>query len=165
MQAAAVKPVRAGPNRQRGVRLAPWPLALTLTIASGCAALGHELLWTRRLIDLLGASGESVARVFGCFCCGLALGGALASARYQSINRPWRFLAFAEAMVALLSLPAVFLPKWTAWIWPMMGPERLVSWQGAAAKLILSVLVVVPPSVAMGLTLPTLVKAIAGLPR
>ena len=49
-------------------------LALILLTFSGAAALGHQLLWTRRLTDLLGASAESSVRVFSCFFFGLGLG-------------------------------------------------------------------------------------------
>lgn len=41
--------------------------ALGVTFLSGLAAMSHQLLWTRRLIDLLGAGHEASARVFGVF--------------------------------------------------------------------------------------------------
>lgn len=56
-----------------------FPAALVLAFAGGAAALAHQLLWTRRLIDLLGASHEAAARVFGVFFLGLALGSMVAA--------------------------------------------------------------------------------------
>ncbi len=55
-----------------------FPAALVLAFVGGAAALAHQLLWTRRLIDLLGASHEASARVFGVFFLGLALGSMVA---------------------------------------------------------------------------------------
>ena len=47
---------------------------MVLVLLSGCAALAHELLWTRRMVVLLGASAASSTRGFGCFFLGLAVG-------------------------------------------------------------------------------------------
>lgn len=135
-------------------------VALTVTFLSGCAALSHELLWTRRLIDLLGAGTESAARVFGCFFLGLAVGAAVAARLIPKIQRPWRVVAMAEAGVAVLALPLLFLPDWSGWIWPALGPARLTSWQGAGIKGFLSVLMVFPPAFLMGGVLPLLARAI-----
>ncbi|MCC5828611.1 MAG: fused MFS/spermidine synthase [Phycisphaeraceae bacterium] len=134
--------------------------ALGLALVSGMAALSHQLLWTRRLIDLLGAGHESSARVFGAFFLGLALGAAAASGLLRRVNRPWRWIASIELAVILLSLPALLLPRWTGWIWPWLGEAGLVGWQGGAVKLVASLIVVLPPATAMGMTLPILVPAV-----
>lgn len=123
---------------------------------SGAAALIHQLLWTRRLIDLLGAGHESSARVFGCFFLGLALGAALMAWLRPRVKRPWRWFASAEAMIGLLSMPAILLPYWTAWMWPALGMDALQDARGAWVKLWVSIVVVVPPALAMGTTLPIL---------
>ena len=68
--------------------------AFGLALASGFAALTHELLWTRRLIDLLGASTESTSRVFGFFFLGLALGLVVASRWINRLEGPWLACGF-----------------------------------------------------------------------
>ncbi len=50
-------------TEERGGR-AGWVVRGVL-LASGRAALGHQVLWTRRLVDLLGATSETFARVVG----------------------------------------------------------------------------------------------------
>ena len=120
----------------------------------------HELLWTRRLIDLLGASAVSSTRVFSCFFLGLALGAAVTPRLVHRLRRPWRAAALAEAGVAVLALPALFLPQWSGWIWPALGSERLIGWVGALVKLILSAAVVLPPAFCMGLVLPLMAAAV-----
>ena len=129
-------------------------------MTSGAGALIHQLCWTRRLIDLLGASHESVARVVGCFFLGLALGAALAARSLPRVNRPWRWVAGVDAAVIALSLPALFLPYWTQWIWPALGVEALTGWPGSWTKFALSIAVVLPPATAMGMTLPFLGVAV-----
>lgn len=139
----------------------PFNAAMGLAAASGAAGLGHEMLWTRRLVDVLGGTSEATSRVFGVFFVGLALGAALAVWLVPRVRRPWRAAAFAECLVALAIVPTVFLTPLTHWIWPALGPESLVAWPGGLAKAIVSAAVVLPPAVAMGLVLPLLAAASA----
>ncbi len=133
--------------------------ALALAATSGAAALMHELLWTRRLVDLLGASSDSETRVLGCFFVGMALGAALAERLWPHFDRPWLALAAVELGIAIAVLPSIALPLWTDWLWPALGPERLVDWWGGAAKLAASLLVILPPALLIGMTLPLMGKA------
>ncbi len=133
---------------------------LLVALLSGAAALSHQLVWTRRLIDLLGASHASAARVFGCFFLGLALGSALAAWWLPRVRRPWRWVAGAELGIAILSVPALTLPHWTGWLWPAVGIDALAGWPGGLIKAAVSALVVIPPAVAMGTTLPWLGAAL-----
>lgn len=134
--------------------------SLLLAILSGAAALSHELLWTRRLVDLLGATGEATSRVFGCFFLGLALGGLLAARILPRIKHPWLAVALSELAIAVLSIPALCLPWWSEGIWPALGPEQLVSWPGTLIKTFLSAAVVLPPAIPMGMTLPFFAAAV-----
>ena len=134
-------------------------LASALTALSGAAGLSHELLWTRRLTDLLGTSVEASARVFGCFFLGLALGSGWASTRTARMVHPWRATAVAEVALVLLSLPILLLPEWTGWIWPALGPEGLTGMAGWVVKWLVSLAVILPPATAMGAILPLLSAA------
>jgi hypothetical protein len=42
-----------------------------LAFLSGTASLAHQLLWTRRLVDVLGASTDTFSKVIGAFFIGL----------------------------------------------------------------------------------------------
>jgi len=137
-------------------------LILSLSALGGALALAHQLLWTRRMVDLLGGSSGSAARVFGCFFLGLALGSLLGAWLAARTGRPWRWAAAAEIAVAILCLPMVFLPAWADPIWPWLGEQSLVTWKGATIKTLLSTALVLPPALMMGLFLPL---AVAGWPR
>lgn len=137
-------------------------IAVLLAVISGAAGLGHELLWTRRLLDLVGASAEAQARVFGAFFLGLALGAGLAARWLPRIRRPWRAVAVAEFLVVVLSLPALGVPFWSGRLWPALGLDLLLSWQGACIQGVLSFLVVLPPALCMGLFLPLVTQATLG---
>lgn len=114
------------------------------------------------MTDLLGSSVESTTRVFGCFFLGLSVGAGLIALYVARIARPWRAMAIAEFGVAILCLPVLGLSSWTDWIWPWLGSEGLVGWQGGLIKLGLSVTVIFLPAFAMGTVFPLLVKGVVG---
>ncbi len=143
----------------RSAALQFW-LALFLVFVSGAVALGHEVLLSRRLIDVLGASNTSISRVFGCFFLGLSLGALSASGYLQRVGNAWRAAALAELGVAGLMLPALSVAWWSDWIWPTLGLEGLTSWAGSSIKLGLSLALVFPPAFCMGLFLPCLSQAV-----
>ncbi|WP_309380648.1 fused MFS/spermidine synthase [Cerasicoccus frondis] len=137
------------------MRIIPW----LLVILSGALALTHQTLWTRRLIDLLGASNESSTRVFACFFLGLALGSAFAAWKAQRARSFWQSAGLAEIGIGLLSLPVIFLPAWTDWIWPAMGPDSLTTLPGACVKLLIAFVAIFPPAFCMGYSFPMIVQA------
>ena len=120
---------------------------LGIVALSGAASLCHQLLWTRRLVDVLGSSTSANARVLGAFFLGLSLGAALASRRVDAIARPWRALAIAELAIAVLSLPALTVPAWSPWIWQAVGVDGLVATGGGLIKLLVATAVIAPPAV------------------
>ena len=138
-------------------------LVIVLAFFSGSAALSHELLWTRRLIDLLGATDWVVGRVLGLFFFGLSVGGYLATFLTRSSTPAISRLSTVETLIALLALPATFLPIWTDWIWQSIGTEAIVSWQGSAIKLLITIIVVLPPAIAMGFTFPLFIRTTTDL--
>lgn len=139
-----------------------WMAAHSLLLASGMAALMHQLLWTRRMVDLLGASAESLTRVFGSFFLGLALGAAVTALYLPRIKNPGRTAGWCEMLIGICALPALLLTGWTDWLWPTLGPEGLVSWKGAAIKLLVAAVTIVPPAFFMGTILPLVIGGLPG---
>lgn len=126
-------------------------LSLALTFASGVAALAHETLWTRRLVDVLGASAETFSKVVGAFFLGLAL-GAWCAARWR--KNSWRGVALTEFAVGLLAIPILFSPWWSE---ILFANAALAPWM----KFILPIAIILPPALAMGLVLPWLLNVLA----
>jgi spermidine synthase len=131
----------------------PYRWGLLLAFLSGAAGLTHQLLWTRRLIDLLGADAGTFARVIGAFFGGLALGAWLASRPAPGRVNFWRRVAWAEFGVAVFSVP-VWASAWMAdWLWSRAAVEWWIQWAGPAVM-------VLPPAVFMGLVLPWMLRAL-----
>jgi hypothetical protein len=127
---------------------------VTVAFVSGSAGLTHQLLWTRRLVDLLGADAGTFARVIGAFFVGLALGAWFASRPAPPSTSFWKRIAWAEFGVAFLAVPVLVSAQFADWIWsrPAIG-----SWTPFFAPPLL----VLPPAVFMGLVLPWILRALA----
>ena len=138
-------------------------LFIALAFLSGSVALSHELLWTRRLVDLLGATESVTGRVLGLFFLGLSLGGWLATRWTKSSRNSAIQLGIAEISIAILSLPAIFLPVWADGLVSTLGTDLLVSWQGELLKGIIAAGVVLPPAIAMGTTMPMFIRVMTDL--
>ena len=116
------------------------PIALLLTFLSGAAGLAHQVLWTRRMVDILGASAGTFSKVIGAFFIGLAVGAWIASRPHSPRTRCWRRVARAELLVALLALPLALSGSLTGWL---LNP----SISAGALQWLLPLLLVAPPAV------------------
>lgn len=130
---------------------------MLLTLLSGAAGLAHQILWTRRLVDVLGANADTFSKVIGAFFVGLAFGAWLASRSKTVAANFWRRVALAELAVAALALPALFSAHFSEWIYQTTIPV-------GGLKLLLPLLLVTPPATAMGLVLPWLIRALSDRP-
>ena len=118
------------------------------------AGLAHQMIWTRRLVDILGASPLTFSKVIGAFFLGLAVGSALAALRSGVVRRPWRWVAGVELTVALFALPVLLTPQWAEMLY---ASPRLAVW----LKYLAPFLFVTPPAIAMGLVVPWMVRALS----
>jgi spermidine synthase len=130
-----------------------YQVALALALVSGSAGLTHQLLWTRRLVDVLGADGGTFARVIGAFFAGLAVGAWFASRPARSGTNFWRRVALAELAVALLALPALWSARLAEWAWAQTGFEQTI-------QLLAPAILILPPAIFMGVVLPWLLRAL-----
>jgi spermidine synthase len=132
----------------------PRILGYLLLFGSGAAGLAHQIIWTRRLVDVLGASPDTFANVIGAFFVGLALGSALSAWRPVRAKHAWRRVTQAEVAVALLALPLLFAVG--------LVDEVRGQLPVGVLKILLPLLLVLPPAYAMGLVLPAVVTALRG---
>ncbi len=131
-----------------------------IAVLGGLTALGQQLLWTRRMVDISGGTAESASRVLGCFFLGLSLGAACAAWRgCREIVRPWRMLALIEGGIILSGIGFFLLPPGVDWVWSRIGLEAAIGWQGSIIKTLVSVIAILPPAFLMGWFLPIAIKA------
>jgi spermidine synthase len=126
---------------------------------SGLTALVYQLVWTRLLGLSFGTTTEAIATVLAVFFGGLALGNWLAARALVRLSRPLRVYAALEFGIgawALASLPILWnLDSLHALAGAPESRAALGALRFAAAALLL-----LPPTLAMGATLPVVARAL-----
>lgn len=132
-----------------------------LLFFSGACALVYQVAWFRELRLIFGASTAASAAVLAVFMGGLGAGGAILGKRADSAKNPLALYANLELFVALTAGVSPLL-VWTAQaIYLGLGGSSTLGNTGATlVRLLLSVLVLGPATIAMGGTLPAAAKAV-----
>jgi spermidine synthase len=126
---------------------------------SGIGALIFETLWLRLSGLAFGNSVWAAALILSSFMAGLALGNAIAASSRIRRWRPLHLYALLEVLVALLGCTIVFgLPA----LGELLRPAWQLLWNYQPTLLglrfVLSFLILLIPTTAMGLTLPVLIE-------
>ena len=133
-------------------------IVCSILFLSGVGALIFETLWLRLSGLAFGNSVWAAALILSSFMAGLALGNAIAAASRIRRWRPLRLYALLEVLVALLGCTIVFgLPALGGLLRPVW--QMLWNYQPTllGLRFIVSFLILLLPTTAMGLTLPVLI--------
>src|SRR6266516_3202121 len=126
---------------------------------SGIGALIFETLWLRLSVLAFGNSVWAAALILSSFMAGLALGNAIAASSKVRRWRPLHLYAVLELAVAVLGCTIVFgLPLLGGWLRPVW--QTLWNYQPMllGLRFMLSFVILLMPTTAMGLTLPVLME-------
>src|SRR6266446_2337631 len=130
-----------------------------LLFFSGIGALIFETLWLRLSGLAFGNSIWAAALILSSFMAGLALGNALAASARIRRWRPLHLYAVLEVLVALFGCTIVFgLPLLGALLRPVW--QTVWNYQPTllGLRFIVSFLILLVPTTAMGLTLPVVIE-------
>ena len=145
------------PQTQRtGLRIA---ISCAVLFLSGTGALIFETLWLRLSGLAFGNSIWAAALILSSFMAGLALGNALAASSRIRRWRPLHLYAVLEGLVAFFGCTIVFgLPLLGDWMRPLW--QTLWNHQPTllGLRFIVSSLILLVPTTAMGLTLPVIIE-------
>src|SRR5712691_10538077 len=144
------------PNLDAKMRIAILSGVLFL---SGIGALIFETLWLRLSGLAFGSSVWAAALILSSFMAGLALGNAIAASTTVRRWRPPHLYAALELAVAFFGCTIVFgLPLLGEWLRPIW--QTLWNYQPTliSMRFVLSFLILLVPTTAMGLTLPVLME-------
>ena len=130
---------------------------------SGAAGLIYQVVWVRALGDALGSTVLSMTAVFSVFLGGLAVGAWLFGRSNPSGRNALSRYVWMEVGIALTAVAtSLILFSQTTFIAALApGPERLSG--SVAYAFLVSAILIGPPTLLMGGTLPTLVGALAAL--
>lgn len=150
-----------GAAAEAAARPYPRPLAaiaLAALFVSGAAAMLYELVWIRLLSIVLGSSTYSFSAVLAACISGITIGAFIVSRRPPRENAAFRALGLCEAFAGLLLILSI--PLYERLPYLFMGLSGLLSMTPASfpvyegLKLLVSFLVILPPTVFLGMALP-----------
>ena len=158
---AAFKPGMRNPKRELQPRAAN-SRAVYITIAlSGFTALGAEVVWTRLLSLMLGATVYTFSIILAVFLIGLGIGSSIGSFMSRSIARPRIALGCCQIFLAGAA-------AWTAYMitrslpnWPIDPSIAKSPWYTFQLDMARSLWAVLPGAVLWGASFPLALAAVA----
>ena len=137
----------------------PRSIIAALLLFSGGSALVYQLIWTRLLGFVFGTTTEAVSTVLAVFFGGLAVGNALAARRLDRAVRPLRLYAILELVIGACALASLPLLRGMSGLYGWVGTDHSAATM-AAIRIVAAGLVLLPPTIAMGATLPVVARGV-----
>ncbi len=138
-----------------------WPVYVAIAL-SGATALGAEVIWTRLLGLLLGATVYTFSIILGVFLIGLGIGSAAGSA----IARNLRTTTAARAAFGVCQLLLTLGIAWTAFMvseslpyWPVNPLLSSSPWYTFQIDMVRSLWAILPPTLLWGASFPLALAA------
>jgi spermidine synthase len=127
---------------------------------SGFACLVYQILWMRQLGLLFGNTSHAAALTLAVFFGGLAAGGWFWGQRCRQLANPWRTYAWLELGIAACGVAIFIAPGVIGRFYPMIYQRHGTGAALMVFKLLWTWLMVFPPALLMGGTLPVVGQAI-----
>ncbi|HJY37294.1 MAG TPA: hypothetical protein VJ299_07520, partial [Steroidobacteraceae bacterium] len=138
--------------------------ALALMVASGCAGLGYQIVWTQQSALWLGHESAGVLATVAGFFGGLAFGALLLGPRIHRSRQPARWYAACEGTIGAWSLVlALAFDPVSGWLLNLIGPQPSAAWHWSVA-FCGTFLLLLPATASMGATLPAMQRIFGSIP-
>ena len=153
----SVVPSTNSPTSER-----PLPVLILLFVASGCSALIYEIIWFQLIELVIGSSTVSLGILLGTFMGGLCLGSILLSRVVSARRNPLLVYAALELGIGVFAILVLFGLPSVAGVYVAYagyGPASLI------LRGLVCALVLLPPTVLMGATLPAVARWVESTPQ
>lgn len=138
------------------------PLVLLLFVGSGAAALIYEIVWFQLIQLVIGATAVSLGVLLATFMGGLCAGSLLGPRLVPADHHPLRVYAYLEFGIAACSVLILLgLPALGDLAAPHIGP----GFTGILLRGLLCGVLLLPPTVLMGATLPAVARWVDSTPQ
>src|SRR5437867_3709869 len=149
-----------GGESEAAIAPSAWPIYLSIAL-SGLTALACEVIWTRILSLLFGATVYTFSLVLAVFLVGLGIGSTLGSALSNQLARPRVALAWCQVLLCAAMAWAAYmlmesLPYWP--IDPSISNTPLFTMQ---LDMVRSLWTVLPAAILWGASFPLALAAVA----
>jgi spermidine synthase len=141
---------------------APGAWAVYVTIAlSGATALGSEVVWTRLLSLMLGASTYTFSIILGVFLAGIALGSAGGSWLARHVDRPQLALGWVQLLQTVGIMWAAIMIANVLPYWPINPSLAPSPWYNLHLDLTKAIWVALPGALLWGASFPLALASVA----
>jgi spermidine synthase len=138
----------------------PWPIYVTIAI-SGATALGAEVVWTRLLSLLLGATVYTFSIILAVFLVGIGIGSTAASAMLRGSVRPRTAIGVCQLLLAGAVAWTAYMLSSSVPFWPvnpLLSTSPEFTFQIDLARTLWTVL---PATLLWGASFPLALAAVA----
>lgn len=147
-------------QRERVRAIDPWPIYIAIGI-SGMTALSAEVVWTRLLSLLFGATVYTFALVLGVFLAGLGIGSSIGAMMAPRLRRPRLTFGWCQLLlVAGITWTSYVLSAWMPF-WPVNPSLATSPWINFQLDLARCLFAVLPPAILWGASFPLALASIA----
>lgn len=137
-----------------------WPVYAAIAL-SGFAALGAEVIWTRLLSLMLGATVYTFSIILAVFLAGLGAGSGAGSWLARRVPAPRLALASCQVLVAVAVAWAAFMLARSVPYWPISLPAGSNPWPKFGLDALRSLAAVFPAACLWGASFPLALAAAA----
>ena len=144
------------------VRAAPGAWAVYVAIGlSGSTALAAEVIWTRILSLLFGATVYTFSLILAVFLIGLGIGSSLGAAIGRGLRRPRVALGICQLLLCAGIAWTAYVTTASLPFWPINPSIAITPWFTMQLDLVLCLWAVLPASVLWGASFPLALASVA----
>jgi spermidine synthase len=141
---------------------APGARIVYITIAvSGMTALGAEVVWTRLLSLMLGATTYTFSIILAIFLAGLGVGSSVGSLLARVVARPRTALGICQMLVAVACAWSAYMIAYSLPHWPINPSLAVSPWYTFQLDLAMAVWAMFPAACLWGASFPLALAAVA----
>lgn len=137
-----------------------WPIYLTIAL-SGLSALGAEVVWTRLLSLMMGATVYTFSIILAVFLAGLGIGSGAGSALARKARTPRIALGICQLLLALGIAWTAFTIARSLPFWPINPALAKTPWLGFQMDLVRCLWAILPAAILWGASFPLALAAAA----
>jgi spermidine synthase len=161
---AAVTPHRAPDEKNRPASAANarglWPVYITIAL-SGMSALGAEVIWTRILSLMLGATVYTFSIILAVFLVGLGIGSGIGAFVSRGRVRPWIALGCCQILLAAAIGWTAFILADSLPFWPIDPWLSTSPWLNFQLDLVRCAWAIFPATCLWGASFPLAIAAVS----
>jgi spermidine synthase len=139
---------------------ASWPVYVAIAL-SGLGALGAEVIWTRLLSLMLGATVYTFSIILAVFLIGLGIGSGLGSLLARTVARPRMALAGCQALLVAAIAWAAYVLACSLPYWPIDPTLSTSPWLTFQLDLLRCAWAILPAAGLWGASFPLALAAVA----